>query len=77
MRDYKPCTTPVDTCAKISADAGQPVTDPTAYRSLVGALQYLMFTRLDIAYAFQLVCLYIHNPREVHLVAAKRILRYL
>jgi hypothetical protein len=51
--------------------------DPTAYRSLVGALQYLTFTGPDIAYAVQQVCLYMHDPRKVHLVAAKRILRYL
>ena len=77
MTDCKPCSTPVDTCAKVSADAGSSVDDPTAYRSLVGALQYLTFTRPDIAYAVQQICLHMHDPREVHLVAAKRILRYL
>ena len=77
MSDCKPCSTPVDTCAKVSADNGPPVADPTAYRSLAGALQYLTFTRPDIAYAVQQICLYMHDPREVHLVAAKRVLRYL
>jgi len=77
MSDCKPCTTPVDTCAKVSADAGPAVADPTAYRSLAGALQYLTFTRPDIAYAVQQICLHMHDPREAHLVAAKRILRYL
>ena len=72
MSDCKPCSTPVDTCAKVSV-----VADPTAYRSLAGALQYLIFTRPDIAYAVQQVCLYMHDPREAHLVAAKRIFRYL
>jgi hypothetical protein len=77
MRDCKPCSTPVDTCAKVSADAGPPVEDPTAYRSLAGALQYLTFTRPDITYAVQQICLHMHDPREVYLVASKRILRYL
>ena len=45
MTDCKPCSTPVDTQAKLSADLGDPVADPTAYRSLAGALQYLTFTR--------------------------------
>lgn len=36
MMDCKPYATPVDTCAKVSSTAGTP--DPTAYRSLVGAL---------------------------------------
>ena len=76
ISDCKPCSTPVDTCAKVSADAGPPVADPTVYRSLAGAL-HLTFTRPDIAYVVQQVCLYMHDPWEVHLVVAKRILWYL
>jgi hypothetical protein len=56
---------------------GAPDSDPTAYRSLAGALQYLIFTKIDIAYAVQQVCLHMHDPREPHLTAAKCILRYL
>jgi hypothetical protein len=40
-------------------------------------LQYLTFTRPDIAYAVQQVCLHMHDPWESHLTAMKRILRYL
>ena len=46
------------------------------YRSLASALQYLTLTRLYISYAVQEVCLYRHDPREPHLAALKRILRY-
>jgi len=77
MSDCKPCSTPVDTCAKVSASDGPSVADPTAYHSLAGALQYLTFTWPDIAYAVQQICLYMHDPREAHLAAAKRILCYL
>ena len=38
MTDCKPCSTPVDTQAKLSADLGDLVADPTVYRSLAGAL---------------------------------------
>jgi hypothetical protein len=76
MRDFKPCSTPVDTHAKLSAD-GVPVADPTHYRSIAGALQYLTFTRPDISYAVQQICLYMHDPREPHLATMKRILRYI
>ncbi|GKA53516.1 ribonuclease H-like domain-containing protein [Tanacetum coccineum] len=41
-----------------------------------GALQYLTFTRPDISYAVQQVCLFMHDPREPHFSALKRILRY-
>jgi len=75
MSDCKPCATPVDTNPKLSAD-GVPVSDPTDFCSLAGALQYLTFTRPDIAYAVQQVCLHMHDPREPHLAAVKRIMRY-
>ncbi|GJR79982.1 retrotransposon protein, putative, ty1-copia subclass [Tanacetum coccineum] len=35
-------------------------------QNLAGALQYLTFTRPDISYAMQQVCLYMHDPREPH-----------
>ncbi|GKC48730.1 ribonuclease H-like domain-containing protein [Tanacetum coccineum] len=44
--------TRVDTESKLGAD-GTPVSHPTLYRSLVGALQYLTFTRHDFSYAVQ------------------------
>ena len=77
MAECKPCSTPVDTNPKVSTDVGQPVQDPTYFRSLAGALQYLTFTRPDIAYVIQQVCLHMHDPREPHLGALKRILRYI
>jgi hypothetical protein len=77
MVDYKPVSTPVDMKAKVSTTSGPPVADPSQFRSLTGVLQYLMFTRPDIAYAVQQICLYMHDPWEPHLAAMKRILRYL
>ncbi|XP_021749400.1 uncharacterized protein LOC110715135 [Chenopodium quinoa] len=56
--------------------SGPPFRDPTLYRSLASALQYLTFTRPDISYAVQQVCLFMHDPREPHYEALKRILRY-
>nr|GEW39917.1 ribonuclease H-like domain-containing protein [Tanacetum cinerariifolium] len=66
---------PVDTESKLG-HGGTPVVDPTLYRSLVGSLQYLAFTRPDITYVMQQVCLYMHDPREPHFFALKWILRY-
>ncbi|GKA38636.1 ribonuclease H-like domain-containing protein, partial [Tanacetum coccineum] len=55
---------------------GDPISDPTLYRSLASSLKNLTFTRPNISYAVQKVCLYMHDPREPHLAALKRILRY-
>ena len=76
MTDCKPCSTSVDTQAKLSADLGDPVANPTVYRSLASALQYITFTRPDLTYAVQQVCLHMHDPRESYLTALKRLLRY-
>ncbi|GJY51271.1 ribonuclease H-like domain-containing protein [Tanacetum coccineum] len=75
MQHCNPCKTPVDTESKLGSD-GDPVSDPTLYRSLAGALQYLTFTRPNISYAVQQICLYMHDPRDPHFTALKRILRY-
>lgn len=77
MTDCNPCLTPADTKSKLSAASGSQVADPSLYRSLAGALQYLTFTRPDICYAVQQVCLFMHDPREPHFAALKRILLYL
>jgi hypothetical protein len=77
MSDCKLCSTPVNIHAKVSSDKGALISNPTAYRSLVGALQYLTFTRPDIAHTVQQVCLCMYDPREPHLTAAKPILWYL
>jgi hypothetical protein len=68
---------PVDTQAKVSATSGSPVADLTQFRSPAEALQYMTFTRPDIAYVIQQICLHMHNPREPHLTAMKHVLRYL
>nr|GEX07090.1 hypothetical protein [Tanacetum cinerariifolium] len=64
--------TPIDTESKLGSD-GDPVLDQTLYRSHAGSLQCLTFTRPDISYAVQQVCLYMHDPREPNFLALKRI----
>ncbi|XP_060182830.1 uncharacterized mitochondrial protein AtMg00810-like [Lycium barbarum] len=77
MSSCKATSTLVDTKPKVSGTSGDPYDDPTHYRSLAGALQYLTFTRPDISYAVQQVCFYMHAPRQVHMHALKRIIRYI
>ncbi|XP_040996114.1 uncharacterized mitochondrial protein AtMg00810-like [Juglans microcarpa x Juglans regia] len=59
----------------LSAD-GPPFSDPTLYRSLVGALQYLIITSSDIAHAVNSISQFQHTPTADHFLAGKHILLY-
>lgn len=67
MLNCKPVPTPIDTSSKLSASAGALLSQPTLYRSLTGALQYLTLTRPDISYAVQQICLFMHAPWDSHM----------
>ncbi|CAN1802208.1 Retrovirus-related Pol polyprotein from transposon RE2 [Linum perenne] len=56
MVDCKPCQTPMEINLKLGKDQGDPISDPTLYRRLVGSLIYLSSTRPDLAYAVQVGC---------------------
>uniref|UniRef100_A0A2N9FXA9 Integrase catalytic domain-containing protein n=1 Tax=Fagus sylvatica TaxID=28930 RepID=A0A2N9FXA9_FAGSY len=77
MQHCSPCKTPCVPHVRLSATEGTPLTDVHAYRSLVGALHYLTFTRPDLSFAVHQVCQFMNAPTSIHLTAAKRILRYL
>ncbi|XP_013720479.2 uncharacterized mitochondrial protein AtMg00810-like [Brassica napus] len=77
MSECNSCTTPADARGKLSDEGSPPMSDPTLYRSLAGALQYLTFTRSDIAFAVQHVSLFMYAPLDSHYNALKRILRYI
>ena len=70
--------TPLNTTEKLSVKSGArlDINDSTRYRSIVGALQYLTLTRLDLSFVVNKVCQFLHSPTTVHWEAVKRILRY-
>jgi len=76
MTEAKPQPTPMVTSLKLTVDGSTAFHDPTLYRQIVGALQYLTFTRPDITYAVNKVSQYMHNPQIHHWKAVKRLLRY-
>ncbi|XP_070002153.1 secreted RxLR effector protein 161-like [Nicotiana sylvestris] len=57
-------------------EAGSPV-NQTMYRGIIGSLLYLTANRPDIVFSVGLCARFQSNPKESHLKAAKRILRYL
>lgn len=71
-----PSKSPVISGKKFSAHDGDPLSDVSSYRSIVGALQYNKMTP-DLAYAVNQVCQFMHQSRTSHLAAVKRIWRYI
>ena len=69
--------TPIASRTNISLVDGELHSDPSEYTRIVGALQYLTMTRLDIAYAVNVVSQFMHTPRTTHLHCVKRIFKYL
>ncbi|RZB91500.1 Retrovirus-related Pol polyprotein from transposon RE2 [Glycine soja] len=65
------------TCCKLTKHGTEILTDPSMYRSVVGALQYATITRPEISFSVNQVCQFMSPPLEAHWVAVKRILKYL
>lgn len=77
MLDAKLVATPLLTSPKLTIHSGSKLDDPSAYRSVVGSLQYLSFTHPNIAYAINRLSQFMHQPTSDHWQAAKRVLCYL
>jgi hypothetical protein len=80
MKDAKPAKTPMGTMGTdghVDLNKGGKSVDQKAYRSMIGSLLYLCASRPDIMLSVCMCARYQSNPKECHLVAVKRILRYL
>jgi hypothetical protein len=67
----------METKLKPLVDPSQELVDSTLYRQIIGLLMYLMNTELDIRFAVNTLSQYLVEPKRVHLVAAKHVMRYL
>nr|GEW25255.1 uncharacterized mitochondrial protein AtMg00810-like [Tanacetum cinerariifolium] len=77
MESCDPVGTPMKIKDKLNLDQNGTPVDATKYRSLIGALMYLMSSRPDIVHATCLCARYQAKPTEKHLTEVKRIFRYL
>jgi hypothetical protein len=77
MKDAKPIKTPMGTNGHLDLDTGGKSVDQKVYRSMIGSLLYLCASRPDIMLSICMCARFQADPKEVHLRAMKRILRYL
>jgi Asp-tRNA(Asn)/Glu-tRNA(Gln) amidotransferase C subunit len=77
MEDCKPCTTPMQTSYKLRKDDDSKSTDQRKYRSMIGSLLYVTTSRPDVMQEVGQVAQFQATPKESHVIAVKRIFRYL
>ncbi|XP_075515853.1 uncharacterized protein LOC142550661 [Primulina tabacum] len=73
----KPAKFPMEQSLKLTFTEGDILKNPTHYRRLVGKLIYLTITRPEISFAFNTLSQFMQQPRQPHLDAVHRLLRFL
>ena len=71
-----PSTTPMESRLKLSKESSAEPVNATKYRSIIGALRYLLHTRHDLSFSVGYLSQFMEKPHEDHLAAAKRVLKY-
>jgi hypothetical protein len=77
MEDCRPMSTPMITNWKKLSDSDSQLVDATIYRQLIGSLMYLVNTRENICFVVNTLNQYMVEPRSVHMVGEKHVLRYI
>ena len=77
MESVKLIDTPISPSTRLVVDDGISSVEEKSYRGMIGLRLYLITSRLDIIFSVGLCTRFQSNPKETHLKAVKRILRYL
>jgi len=75
LEERKAMSTPMNQKKKLCKEDGKDKIDLAYFRSLIGCLMYLTATRPDILNAVSILSWFMHCAIELHLKAAKRMIR--
>jgi hypothetical protein len=67
----------METKLKLLVDTSLELIDATLCRQIIGSLMYLMSTKPDICFVLNTLSQFLVEPRRVHPVVAKHVMRYL
>ncbi|XP_075098897.1 uncharacterized protein LOC142175799 [Nicotiana tabacum] len=76
MKNAKSIGTPVSPTTMLDEDSNEKKVDETMYRGMIGSLLYLTAIRSDIIFSLCKCAKFQSAPKESHLTAVKRIIRY-
>ncbi|XP_049373032.1 secreted RxLR effector protein 161-like [Solanum verrucosum] len=77
MEDAKQIDTTIATATKLDLEGTGSAVEQKLYRGMIGSLLYLTANRPNIVFSVGLCARFQTSPKESHLQAVKRILRYL
>jgi hypothetical protein len=77
MLECKSMNTPMEAKLKLLVDTSSDFIDATLYKQIIGSMMYLTNTRPDICFVVNTLSQFLVEPRHVHLVAIKHVMRYL
>lgn len=77
MKDCNAVHVPMDPSLKLSKAQDEKSVDEKEYRRSIAGLRYLLHTRVDLSFSFEVMSIYMQDPKTSHAAAMKQILRYL
>jgi hypothetical protein len=77
MLECNSMNTPMEMKLKLLVDTSSKLIDATLYKQIIGSLMYPTNTRPNICFSMNTLSQFLVEPKHVHLVVAKHVMRYL
>ncbi|KAG2397159.1 Retrovirus-related Pol polyprotein from transposon RE1 Retro element 1 [Vigna angularis] len=76
MSVCNPTRSPMEVNLKLVDDENEADSEETLFKQIVGSLRFLCNSRPDLSYSVGLISIFMRRPKKTHMLAAKRLLRY-
>lgn len=76
MVNCNAAASPIEVNLKLTSDEDGEIVDETLFKQIIGSLRYICNSRPDLSFCVGLISRFMGKPRKTHMMAVKRILRY-